>query len=110
MAGDPRLPALLTISHLIKDLHLAALRRAEAERAALLDRIATLRERPSAPADMAPAIAEEVTLRYDRWADLRRREIEVALKHKAVECDALRARARLSVGRDGALEKLVGKR
>ena len=110
MAADPRLPALLTLSHLVKDLHLAALRRAEAERAALLDRIVTLRERPTPPDDMAPAIAEEVALRYDRWADMRRREIEAALKHKAAECDVLRDRARLSVGRDGALEKLVNKR
>jgi hypothetical protein len=110
LANDPRLPALLTISHLIKDQHLAALRRAEAERAALLDRIATLRERPSPPEDLPPSVAVEVVMRYDRWAELRRREIEAALKLKAAECDTLTARARLSVGRDGALEKLVHKR
>ena len=110
MANDPRLPALLTISHLIRDLHLAALRKAEAERAALLDRIATLRERPSPPEDLAPAVAVEVAMRYDRWAELRRREIEVALKLKLAECDRLIAQARLSVGRDGALESLVNRR
>jgi hypothetical protein len=59
LSADPRLPALLTIAHLVKDLDLAALRRAEAERAALLDRIATLRERPTAPADMSPVVAAE---------------------------------------------------
>ena len=107
MPGDPRLPQLQRISHLVKDLHLAALRRAEAERAALLDRIATLRERPSVPEDLPPAVAVDVAMRYDRWADLRRREIEVAMKTKAAECDTLRDRARLSVGRDEALSKLL---
>jgi hypothetical protein len=104
---DPRLPKLQTISHLIKDLHLAALRRAEAERAALLDRIATLQERPTPPTDLPPAVAVDVAMRYDRWADLRRREIEVALKRKAAECDTLKDRARVSVGRDEALNKLL---
>lgn len=110
MAHDPRLPALQTISHLIKDMHLAALRKAEAERAALLDRIATLRERPNPPEDLAPSVAVEVVMRYDRWAELRRREIEAALKLKAAECDILTARARISVGRDAALDGLTKKR
>lgn len=110
MSADPRLAQLQKISHLVKDLHLAALRRAEAERAALLDRIATLRERPTPPVDLPPAVAVEVAMRYDHWAELRRREIEVALKQKAAECDVLRDRARVSLGRDETLGKLVLKR
>lgn len=110
MPADPRLPQLQKISHLVKDLHLAALRRAEAERAALLDRIATLQQRPTAPEDLPPAVAVDVAMRYDRWAELRRREIEAALRTKAAECDALRDRARLSVGRDETLTKIALKR
>jgi hypothetical protein len=104
---DPRLPGLVRIATLVKDMHLAELRRAEAERAALLGRIATLSETPTAPADLAPAVAVDVVMRYERWAELRRREVEAALALKIQECEALKARARLSVGRDGALTKLV---
>lgn len=107
MAADPRLPGLVRLSALVKDIHLADLRRAEAERATLLQRIAALNERPAAPSDLAPSVAAEVALRYDRWAEARRREIEICLARKSTECETLRARARLSVGRDGALAKLV---
>lgn len=109
MPVDPRLPGLMRLSTMVKELHLADLRRAEAERQALIDHIATLSQRPEAPADIPPAIAVEVAMRYDRWAELRRREVEQALAAKTAECDRLRARARQSVGRDGALVKLVAK-
>jgi hypothetical protein len=109
MAIDPRLPGLTRISTLVKDMHLAALRRAEGERAALLDRIATLSERPTAPEDLPPSVAVEVALRYDRWAELRRREVEAALIQKTTECERLKVQARLSVGRDSALMRLAGK-
>ncbi len=106
MPVDPRLTGLQRISTLVKDIHLADLRRAEAERAELLDRLAALGAPAPMAADLPPAVAAEVAMRYDRWAELRRREIEQALTQKAVECDALRARARLSLGRDQALAQL----
>jgi hypothetical protein len=109
MAADPRLPALKRLSGMIMDLHLAQLRRAEAERRALLDRIATLSEPPAVPKDLAPHVAAEVAMRYNLWAELRRHEVEAALATKAEECEALQARARISVGRDGAVARLSDK-
>ncbi len=109
MAADPRLPALKRLSGLIMDLHLAELRRAEAERQTLRDRIATLSEPPAVPVDLPPQVGAEVAMRYNLWAELRRHEVEAALATKAQECETLRARARISVGRDGAVARLSGK-
>ena len=106
MTHDPRLPALKRLSGLIMDLELAELRRAEAERQKLRDRIATLSEPPAAVADLPPQVNAEIALRYNRWAELRRREVEAALTAKGRECEKLQAKARIAVGRDGALARL----
>ena len=108
MPADPRLPELKRLSGLIRDLRLTELRRAEAERQTLRDRIALLNERPPVPEDLPPQVAAEVVLRYERWAERRRREIEAALTRKAKECESLKAEARVAVGRDGALARLTG--
>jgi hypothetical protein len=107
MANDPRLAALVRISGLVKDIRLADLRRAEAERQTLLDRMAALAEPPAMPADLPAPVAQDVALRYERWAELRRREIAQALQHKAAECEKRRAEARVAVGRDGALGRIT---
>ena len=107
MAADPRLPGLQRVAGLVKDMALADLRRAEAERAALLQQMATLSERPTPPEDLAPAIAEDIALRYDRWAELRRREVEQAWRVKSAECDRLRAKARIALGRNSAVASLA---
>lgn len=109
MPADPRLAGLSRIAGLQKDMRLAALRRAEAERQALLDRLATLAERPAPPDDLPPSVAAEIALRYDRWADLRRREVEGLLRQKSQECEMLKARAREAVGRDDAVIRLIAR-
>lgn len=109
MPADPRLIGLSRIAGLQKDMRLAELRRAEMERQALLDRIATLAQRPAPPSDLPPAVAEEIALRYDRWADQRRREIEALLRQKTQECEARKARAREAVGRNDAVGRLIAR-
>lgn len=107
MARDPRLTGLNRIVGLMQDLALADLRRAELAKDELAAQMVMLTERPQAPEDMPPAIAAEIELRFDQWAEARRREVERAWKAKSAECDALRARARLAVGRQSAVTEMI---
>lgn len=107
MPVDPRLIGLSRIAGLQKDMRLDALRRAEDERQTLLDRLASLARRPAVPDDLSPSVAAEIALRYDRWADLRRREIELLLRQKTQDCEHLKALAREAVGRDDAISRLI---
>jgi hypothetical protein len=109
MPVDPRLKALTGVSNLIKDMALNNLRAAEAERALLHDRLRVLSQSPSLPEDLPPAALHEVTLRYQRWAELRRREIEVSLARQNALCDRARDAARQAFGRDAVLTELIAK-
>lgn len=104
MSARARLAALGAIGQLMLDARLAELRAAAAARAQSLDRLEALVARP-AP-DLEPIAAAQAELRYQRWAEARRAEINLQLARQTAAWMAAEEAARQAFGKTEALRLL----
>jgi hypothetical protein len=59
------------------------------------------------PADLGPMTAERVALAYDRWADVRRSELNLVIARQTVDWMEARTQAQTAFGRVQALQGLA---
>ncbi len=59
------------------------------------------------PADIGPVMAEKVALAYDRWADVRRSELNLVIARQTVTWMEARSEAQTAFGRVQALQGLA---
>ena len=59
------------------------------------------------PADLEPVTAGKVALTYDRWADLRRSELNLVIARQTAEWMEARREAQTAFGRVQALQGLA---
>lgn len=93
--------ARLLLDHRLSQLRLAADRREQSRM-----QIAAL-ETESRPTGLGLAAAEQVALRYQLWADVRRSELNTVLARQTVEWMAARDDARHAFGRTEALQGIA---
>lgn len=96
---------LRQITDLMLDARLADLKTAAAARDTSLDRLADL-QRPSLATDLAGLAAAEVEMRYQRWADQRRAEINLTLARQTAVWLEARDAAAVAFGKSQALDML----
>ena len=107
MAGPRDLAPLVRLSGMVLDAELARVRRAAAARDASLAALAALALAPSRPDDdISPIATAQAGLRYQRWADARRAEINIRLARQTAEWMTRRAEAATAFGRAEALRSL----
>ena len=99
---------LRTLSDLLLDARLSDLQAAAAARAASLERLADL-DRPAMATDLPDLAAAEVGLRYQRWADQRRADINLTLARQTATWMDARQEAALAFGKSQALDGLSKK-
>ena len=104
MTRKADLARLAGLAQMMLDHRLAGLRAAAAAKAKSEARLAGL-EQPSAP-DLGPVAEAEVRLRYERWADARRSEINLALARQTLAWIEAREDAAQAFGRAQVLGKL----
>lgn len=104
MSRKDQLVRLRQISGLILDLRLSELHDAARARAQSLERLAALAV-PQA-SDLPPIAAAQAGLRYQRWADLRRAEINTQLARETAVWLEAQAVARQAFGQSQALESV----
>jgi hypothetical protein len=105
----PALARLVEASALLRETALADLSRtarACAESRAQLSALTA----PAVPAELPAAVAADVTLRYQRWADQRRAALNQQLARQLAEWLEARRRAARALGRDEALQRLRDRR
>ena len=93
---------LLALSTMVRDLRLAELSQAEAARAASVASLARLNA-PSSQTDLDPVVADRVQVTYERWADVRRKELKATIARQTETCLAAKSQARTAFGRQQAL-------
>ena len=104
MKTKASLDRLTTLSDLILDTQLAKLQASAAERNKSLQRLEDLAAPPS---DDADDIARAATLmRYERWADARRREINLVLARQTAVWMEARQNAQMAFGRAAVLKRI----
>ena len=86
--------------------NMGQLQDAAEKRAQSLQQIAAL-DRPEAAANLPPVAASLVALRYQAWADLRRRELNLVLARQTAEWIAAQEAARTAFGKAEALRGLA---
>ncbi|MEH7828662.1 hypothetical protein [Gemmobacter denitrificans] len=104
MKGDPRLKVLADLAAMLKERSLEELRAAAARREATRERIAGLNVPPAE--DLPLVAAAQANLTYQRWADQRRRELNMQLARETVEWMGCQEDARLAFGKSEVLRKL----
>ena len=105
----PRDVAVLqALSKLLLDKRLSQLRRAAELREQSRMQIAALDVRPE-PTDLGLAAAEQVAMRYQRWADVRRAELNTVLARQTADWLAAREEARLAFGKGEALRGIAAR-
>lgn len=107
MTGEEtqKLRALQGLAQMVLDAQLAELRAIAQAREDSLAHLADL-NRSFQPSDMHPVAAAEAEIRFQRWADLRRSEINQVLARQNVQLDEARSAARTAFGRARALGQL----
>ncbi|SEM46830.1 hypothetical protein SAMN04488103_101233 [Gemmobacter aquatilis] len=108
MKDRAKLRALQGIAALMKDQRLAQLHQAAEARAKTLARLDGLAV--PAAVDLPLVSAAQVTLGYQRWADLRRSELNLMLARQTADWMERQAEARLAFGKADALGQLAEKR
>lgn len=103
-----RITRLRSLADLLLEVRLSELQTAAAARAASLDRLADL-DRTSQPTDLPDIAAAEVELRYQRWADQRRADINLVLARQTADWIEARSAAGLAFGKAQALQGLAKK-
>ncbi|HLQ17671.1 MAG TPA: hypothetical protein VK146_01725 [Tabrizicola sp.] len=93
--------AQLMLDHRLGQLRLAA---ANLERSRM--QIAAL-DQTGQPADLEPVTAGKVALAYDRWADLRRAELNLVIARQTASWLEARGEAQTAFGRVQALQGLA---
>ncbi len=107
MSKDAPLARLSTISALILDGRLSELRRCAAARDETITQIAGLQQDSAHCDEFEGAAAQLAALNYQRWAEVRRRELNQNLaRQTAAWIDATEA-ARTAFGRNEALKTLA---
>ncbi len=99
---------LQSLSQMVLDSRLATLRNAADARAASLDRLADLSHSPVAT-ELPELAAIEVAMRYHRWADQKRAEINLTLARQTATWLDARAEARTAFGKTEALKGVMRK-
>lgn len=106
--SSANLAALQGLAQLVLDARLSELGALARAREAALTRLADLNRTFDVP-DLHPVAAAEADLRFQRWADLRRAEVNATIARQNVALEELRAAARLAFGRAAALSRLSGR-
>ncbi len=104
-ADKRRLAGLHEVAQLVLDAHLADVRQIVRVRDESLAHLAEL-NRPFGETDLHPIVAAEAEIRFQRWADLRRAEVNQILARQTVQLEEARTAAQIAFGRAGALAKL----
>lgn len=99
---------LRPLADMLLEARLTALQAAAAARAASLDRLADL-ERAAPATDLPDIAAAEVGMRYQRWADQRRAELNLTLARQTAAWIEARQAAAQAFGRSQALRGLADK-
>ena len=102
------LSRLVSLAEVLLDARLAALHRAAEARNASLARLADL-DRPASPRDLPEIAAMEVQMRYQRWADQKRSDINLTLAQQTASWLDARAEAARAFGKSQALAGLSRK-
>lgn len=108
MTREQQFRKLMALSTLKLDASLATLQQAAKAREQSLNRLADL-DRPNTVEGLGLVAAEEVALRYQRWADLRRMEINQTLARQTAEWLTSRDAATQAFGKAEALKSLRDK-
>ena len=104
MKDIKKLEHLKTLSDLILNQHLAGLRACSDARNQSLQRLADL----AAKLDdqLGPVASAAAMIHYEKWADLRRSELNIALARQTVAWMEARKNAETAFGRSQVLKKL----
>ncbi len=107
MTGEDRkkLAQLQGLAQMVLDAQLADLRAIARAREESLTHLADL-NRPFPELDLHPVAAAEAGLRFQRWADLRRTEVNEILARQTVQMEEARSAAQTAFGRSTALARL----
>jgi len=97
---------LSEVAQLMLDHRLGALRSAAAELERSRMQLAAINA-AAAPADLPPVAAERVALQYERWADVRRSELNLVIARQTVQWMEARGDAQTAFGRLQALQGLA---
>lgn len=104
-----RLRAVQDLAGMVLDARLTELSSIARAREESLARLAAL-DRPAKELDLNPLAAAEAAMRYQRWADHRRAEINEILARQSAALEEARARAAQAFGRSTVLARLVVER
>jgi hypothetical protein len=107
MSGDRqrKLAVLQGLAQMVLDAQLAELRAIARAREASLTHLADL-NRPFPESDLHPMVAAEAEIRFQRWADQRRAEVNQQLARQNVQLEDARLAAQTAFGRSTALSRL----
>lgn len=108
MSKSQDIPRLRQISQLILDVKLAALQSASRKRDESLERLESLNQ-PIELTGLLPTASHLAEVRYQKWADARRAEINLALAQQTVNVYIARDAARLAFAKDQALRAVAAK-
>ena len=109
MSDREKLVQISQLSKLVLDSRLSTLETKARARQQSLDHLVEL-NRPFAPSDLSLAVAGDVSMRYQRWADQRRSEINLTLARQTAEWIEARHDAALAFGRNQALIGLIARK
>lgn len=99
---------LVQISGLILDVRLGALKTAASKRQQSLDLLENLNA-PAPETDLSPLAMHQADARYQKWAEVRRAEINILLARQTAEMHVARDAAAVAFGKDQALRGLSAK-
>ena len=94
---------LQDLAQLMLDQRLHALRLAGEQLQRSRDQLSAIND-PAAPVDLSPVTAGLVDVTYQRWADIRRAELNATIARQTVALIEARAEAGQAFGRTRALE------
>lgn len=107
MTVDKRLQQLARLSAMKRDADLGQLQAAQHACDTVRARLDALRAAPSDGADLPLQRLAEIALRYENWADARRKALNSELARRLAEHLQAQDQARKSFGRALALDRLV---
>ncbi|GHE01796.1 hypothetical protein U879_15930 [Defluviimonas sp. 20V17] len=107
--ADARLVDLHRLARMALEVDLAELRAAARRKEASLAALETLSQPAQATSDLSPVAVGLAALRYQRWADLRRAELNTRLAKQTAEWMEARDKAAHAFGRTEALSRLAAR-
>lgn len=106
MSKTKDLPRLAELAQLMLDHRLGMLRQSADALDQSRMQIAAI-NRGAEPADLDPLTAARIALSYDRWADVRRAELNLVIARQSAAWHEARSDAQTAFGRVQALQGLV---